>query len=943
MSNLVRTFAVTPGAHTILRLLESLVKGSEETRLTSFSSSRLRQLRGLHLDSKSLEIVEFGKIVGEVVEVRGGPGGFLPSSGLIEAAIAEACASLTEDDPLFKVARLGGAHRVIAKNWDMLRAYGVEIDSLQHDEKQRSVAGILEDTRAMLTQLGRRFNSDAMRVCLDLEPEPLPFSRVICVAASEFKPAELAWLRWLQTQDVAVDIIVETHASEPDFFFASNLTASKFGEAKPVSDSNPLSSALFSKGRSQVALFDVSVLDCPDELAESEWVLRDIAERCESQDWSKVAIFCRGIERYGPILEAVSIRLGVPLTLSRQMPLLSTATAKTLLAVLRAASSSDVRSLSQINRHARLPEVALTEIQAQEATLAEMCRRAVTEPDPWGTVSALLAAQEMPILWLRAILDWRAEYLGPANLATWRERLIELARHEAIQAILEPDPMSQREGNAVTALLRTLAQVASIDRLRSRRELSLSAFTATCQRLWSEGEVTLEGSQGGVSVVNSTEAIGLIDHLYVMGTVEGVFPRRRQEDPLFTDADLQKIVGTDPLPDSFARARLEREEFYRACCSPRSGLTFTFPRTGGEHESVSAFYLEEVLKAVGKTKDAIRRISPRDLTPADPKLPADVELKQAFGMHTKPLPITLGTEAAKFVRRNSVDRLSVRELNQALVCPFRWFASSRLKVQPNRDQYRWRKLIDIPMEVNLTGIGDRGVAQSVLSQAAEMKLAELFGESSPHDLSLMRAGVQRLIAEWIEREFVAREAWGSASNIRVRAHSTESPFRSKIKLRDGQTIELEFQAPIVSRRGDFDVAHLFTSRDPIEPTKDRGHDAPPWEFTEQSSLEILSLLLMRSDRTRGTAVEIDHRDGRRLIHFPSAGLPARRNENVIPHALDSRQDHVSELVNKVEEAVAIVCEPSILPRPGDACNFCDFGELCRRHIQFPEDTGEPFE
>ncbi|MEQ1935705.1 MAG: hypothetical protein ABL962_17755, partial [Fimbriimonadaceae bacterium] len=602
---------------------------NESTRLTSFSSPRSRQLRSLGLTGSHLEIVEFGQIVGEVLDVRGGPAGFLPSSGLIEAAIEEACANLPEDDPLYRVAAHSGAHRVLARNWETLRTFGVELDSLTDDKKHSSVAQILRDAQSLLNQLGRRFNSDAMALCPGLESEPLPFDRVICIA-SEFRPAELAWLEWLSTQRVGVDLIVEAHASEPDFFLASGQTLARFAEPRQFLTGNPLSSALFSAGNRQLALFDVGVFDCPDALSECEWVLRDIAARVQNQDWSKVGIFCRSLEKYGPLLEAASSRLGIPLTMARQMPLLSTSTARIMLAMLTAVASSDVRSLASFARYCREPDSELSTVMEVEGRVSAACRAAFCEPDPWGTLTAWLTTQETPISWLSALLDWRADSLAPTNLASWRERLIELARHAAIHSILDPDPQNPREGNAVTALLRTLAQTASIDRLRSRRELNLSGFAATCHRLWRDGEVTIEGVPDGVSVYTSAEAVGLVDHLYVMGTVEGVFPRRRQEDPLFSDEDLARIVGTNPLPDSFSRARFEREEFYRVCCSATSGLTFSYPRSEGENGSVSAFYLEETLKVVGKDKESVRRISPRDLFPNQPFLLADISLQRAI-------------------------------------------------------------------------------------------------------------------------------------------------------------------------------------------------------------------------------------------------------------------------------------------------------------------------
>ena len=52
----------------------------------------------------------------------------------------------------------------------------------------------------------------------------------------------------------------------------------------------------------------------------------------------------------------------------------------------------------------------------------------------------------------------------------------------------------------------------------------------------------------------------------LQGMLEGVFPRRRSEDPILTDlerAEISLYLETRPLPDSHREARRERDQFYR--------------------------------------------------------------------------------------------------------------------------------------------------------------------------------------------------------------------------------------------------------------------------------------------------------------------------------------------------------------------------------------------
>lgn len=960
----VRLFRVTPGAHTLRELLAPLVAGPGEVRLTAFDSSRLTLLRDIFGHLAHVEVCEFGQAVGIVLAERQGYAPMLPPKGLIEAALAEACRDLDEDSPFFRAKGYPGFHQVLARRWETLRSYRIDLPIIGEpvfQAKTQALAGIYSRAEQILNQLGRKFNADAMAACPEMEPEEPPFNRLILVAGSEFRPAEFDWLEWLAETGVQVDVVAEQHAGrEPTgslfgtedksagLFAESERIEARFGPSRPFARANPLSECVFTDSDTK-AVFDCEILETPDVLSECEWVLRRAHERADGA-YGSVAIFCRSLESYGPILQAAADRLGVPLAMGRRFPLLATSIARAILDVLRACASSDVRDLSRLARSSYFPLKSL----ADRRIFEQACRLAYREGrNAWSSITDWAGDEgEGRPAWLKDLLEWRKIAVEEgATVEGWRERLIQLSLLPNLAGLSGESDASEvglharitkRDEHAVTAMLRSLAYDASVDRIGPRRQLSLGEFHRIARRLWEREEVSLEPEEVGVQVVHSAAAIGPVDTLFVMGMLEGEFPRRRQEDVLFTDTELLALSPEPRIPNSHDLARAERDEFYRACCAPARALILSYPRVDDDRDNVPAFYLEEIRKVTG-VGDPVR-FSRGRIVPEAPILASDAALKEAMdAAKSWPPAPALEIPAAQEFARGEQTAFKPRELADAYQCPFRFFASYRLDVHPSHERMHWGGLSGLPRRARLAAMSDPEVAAGKLREAVDDHLGNMIAETLPHDYKLMQAGAHRLIEDWVSREFRAQAVWPRETIHTEDVGFEFGPMRNRIKLRDGRFVQLSGDVPAVSIRGDMEVIHLFRGSDPIADPGVEG-DA---RFHPNEMLEMGIYLLMRSDRDRPAGVEIDHGRGRRLITIGASQFPRQdirsemRSTSFESH---ERSELLAGMVERIQIAVERIESGEITPTPEEQrCHFCDFGELCRRSYRFSEVDEDPFQ
>lgn len=220
-------------------------------------------------------------------------------------------------------------------------------------------------------------------------------------------------------------------------------------------------------------------------------------------------------------------------------------------------------------------------------------------------------------------------------------------------------------------------------------------------------------------------------------------------------------------------------------------------------------------------------------------------------------------------------------------------------------------------------------------------LDRLSSEFDPWELRVIDATGRRLIEGWVNREFGARQLWyRDQPALQVPFRFGEPGLRHVLKLQ-GRTVTLVGELPAWTQTGPYKVARLYRAREVDTRAFENTH-ASPDEFL----VGLLLLLLYEPDAA--AAVEIDVSTGKRQMLL----LPRVAQE---PLAGKSHGFAVSEVTDRVEMrvfhdriksllaiAAARAAEGDPSPIPGQQCERCDYGELCRWSSLFGE-TASPFE
>lgn len=933
----------------------------------------MRALAALLPESSGLTIEPFGAVVGRFVTLCGGRLIPLAQSGHVRAALAEACFALPEESIFFDSSRFSGTHKKIGNALDELRGWGVDADDLEQlseriegafGNKLKSLAFIEREVSESLRKIGRERVSDRLAGSIELEPESTDFGRLLIVAGSELEPIQMRWLREAAAKAFEITLVLDKSASDNGLFrrtwAISNMRFARSGspenakEALPIEETresapNRLLQNLFSDSQAKGRDIDVRIVSTADPLAEAEWAVRGVLQDLEKGAHpDDVAIYSRDPDTYVPLVESAALRLGLRLSASRRVPLLANSFARLIVEVIEFCASDDVRLIACLLRSSYL--VLDAEVRRQLHEASKGAYRA--GQNQWEVLEQFAREGGEPLAWLRELLDWRRTCLGqPEKLSVWSDRLRELGHQPWHEAALEgATPTSTRDGYGQNALQRTLAQYASIEQAISGRKYTLQHFARFAKRLWENAEVSLPSIPGAVRLVSSTAELGSISSLYVLGMLEGVFPRRRSEDPILTDDDRaaisERLALPFPLLDSHAKAFAEREEFYRICGAAGNKLVLSYPQTEDERDNVPAFYLSEVERAMSGEVQKINHRRTELVPPDDPQAEADERLARALNAPTeKPLANTLLTpDATEIVSRGASHPVSVSELADVLECPFRYLAESTLDLAPNRRRSRWHHLYALPGQTGLATSPTPEQAEQALEDRLKSETDRLFAETATHDLALIRSGGNRLVGEWIEREFASRSLWARGAVIDTPSFE-RGDLRSKLK-GDGGFIYLKGEYPALSMRDGYRVLHLFRASEPWDESGIR-EDEPWYRLKKRHQFEIGLLFLALGDPGSRVGVDIDSASGaRNLFLSPRAEQQFRSDQlkgfRVTVIDVDRMKDIGRDVMKLVKQATNRIRTASVDPTPGEHCRTCEFGELCRRSMEFGEEV-DPFE
>ena len=942
MEGSIRLYRAVPGP-TVLGPLVARFCREGEGVLTAFDEAALVSLAELRPDEEC-EVVSFPSLVAKTLASTGEALGNLASAGHQQAAVARALADLPRDSVLGAGAAHPGLHRAVLKTLHEMHAFGIDADALDGlagrlpgrlGEKLGEMAELDRTLGATLESLGRSTHGRHLRACLDaLAEADGEDCRAFVLIGGERSPARLRWLRWAAESGWDLTVVVERHATDGTLFLGAGEAAEILGvEAQDVGSGHRLLNTLFARSEHTGPGLDLEIRSAPDPLAECEWALRG----CLEAGPERCGLYVRDLPSYAPLLQAASRRLGVPVCAPQRVPLLTNAFARLTLTVLEAVAGHDVRALRPVLSSSYL-DLSGRKRRAVEAGLRDAHRTGFVQ---WETLERWVAGGGLE--WLSKILEWRiASRSAAEDLGGWLDRLRllvhELPWHGAYGGTAYD---ANRDVRAFSAMQTALANEASVERALGAPALDLAGFARRCRALWETADVSVPTPDVGVPVASHAAALTGVHTLFVLGMLEGSFPRRASQDPILGDDERRAIselrAPEPPLPLSADRAAEERDEFYRVCAAATHRLVLSYPLADDSRDNVPAFYLEAAAQAAGGAR---RQDLSRDLLApleADCLAPSDRAMRDALDApREKPMSSTLVDAAARDLVTAPAGERQAGELRDALRCGFLYATRHRLGLRPNRRENRWYRLRSLPQAAGLASQPDPDAAKAALDAALEGQLERLTSDIPEWEIPLLRAGGKRLIVDWIRREYAARKLWPSdEGSLRLDVPFGEGGIRSAMPF----GLTLAGVAPAVSRFGTMKTMHLYGG--PLPPVK---------ELNAADRLYYGLHLLALFEPGVSVQLEVESTGGRRTrMRVDRGGNIARRtNEGLDMEWLVEEDDRevarrmfFDGVKASLKEALRTVEAGDMRPSPGDACDVCGFGELCRRSRLFGEEDS-PF-
>lgn len=890
--------------------------------ITALADGRLPVLRAFSGESEA-EVCLFGDVVGRVLRGAGQPTLALATPSQTKALVGLACQELPPDSVLHESGRFDGTHECLGETIAELHRWGYrpeDLDAVQVDGKTHdllsAVAHLMRSVDIGLDGLGRGTLADRVDDCLRLGRIEKPyFDRVLIDMGPERAPHYEEWLHWLAECGVYVEVLRESLDVETSNWAKGLCAEGRFGDPP-----------------------EVEILCAPDLLSECEWVLRGcLAARAEGVLDHRIAIVVRSRDDYGPLLLSAASRLGVPIRAGLHVPVLTNGFVSFIDASLDVAASGDVRRVATLIRRSYfgLSPEARSEVE-QAVREASRCG-----PRAWEALAQWSRERADISPWLGHFAQWTLEAESrTATLSEWIGRLRLLLEGGQLMEVVTSNPQTAyRDLRAQASMERSLLDYASAFQ-GGGGALSLQGFVSFAHRIWDLQDTVLPGSETGIQVAGSADQLGECDAVFVLGMLEGVFPRRRSEDPIIGDHDrtlLHQATLRQSLPRSHDIAARERLEFVHLCALAKRRLVLSYPLTGESRDNIPAFFLAEIENLLGR--QVVKHTKQRgDLAPADSLSAADHRLASALAVEPKRSPrivLLEAPEAKRAIRPDLADEgVDPREIALASECPFRAVARHRLRLFPGTLRDPWRSIWRLPFVAGLPNSENRNVARKALCAALSNELDRMLGELDPWQIRVIEGSAMRMIDGWVDREFEAREIW--PRQVRTGVATDDPELRNRVPLPDKRSVRLVGQIDAVIQVGPYSGMSVYQARRPEMRKVEERLDA-------EQFLQGLELLIV-STSNQCVAAEIDSTDGERHLYLVPRldDVPLRKSLTCRVFTLADAWAPYARLVKTtLVTAIALLERADMEARPGKHCQMCDYGELCRASIEFGE-VDDPF-
>lgn len=944
-----RVVIVPPGGAGLEQALSRLV--TQETVVTALEDSALYAAKLLLGGGEANELLPFGSCVGRFAAMCGDTG--LPrltgpqSLHIVQRAAAE----FPFSNILHKAADSVGLARTIANTLTELRYHRFEPDDLRlaadscDDPVSAMRLGRLADLyRAYIEQThaaNREFASARAEFCLrQTSARPFPYKHLLVVLTGCRSPIYDQWIQWLAGQGIRVDCLLAAWPKSSAFAYEA-AWAHTLGDVddwtEELAGAEKWTSRLFSdSGPDSGCRLAVRHETMGDPLSECEWVIRGIQSLLQSgAEPGSIGVFVRGGQETVPVFLSAADRLGLAVAGRRTSPLHANGFVSVTLELLHAMAGPDIRRMRSPLANSYFRLAPSTRDSLDKALVALQA----SHPEPWEGFAALVGESD-ETAWLGQLADWRRRALDSAKpVRVWAEMLHTLWSRTPVldHSVSGPRESVERDQKAWTVMQRTIRD-ATLS-YRSGSELDFAGFVALADELWKDEQIVWESEQAAIRLCTSPNELTGFDHLFCMNMLEGTLPRRRRQDPVLDDIDRAILnaacPGNEPLPSSEVDAQRERGLFVSICASARQTLTFTHADAGEERDNIATFYLEDVKSIVpGYTAVAHPRsmlTPPADECRNSPDRALCDALSQA---RSDFLPARLQTERARAAVRPDFSKpVSVYELAQAASCGFRSSVGNRTIFRTPDRNLPISLMRSLPSEAALVRQPSKTEAKAVLLALAEEKLAEHLHRLDDWEAVLFRDAVDRIIQGWVDREFAARELLG------LDDYRLVENCEARKELKGDPPIHLSVKFDAIYESGPHRIGFLYRGYVPR-------YLSNADDDIESSLLAALLLFSLGPKPHTDFAVMVDSLEGDRAVltkNKKARWLARSLWQSGIYHTsfvsefgenkdrnIDS---HFQEAINRARRTLT---SAEARPSPGNQCDHCGLGDLCRSHREFGE-------
>jgi len=807
-----------------------------------------------------------------------------------------------------------------------LRQVAVSVDDV-FSSKLTSLADLYDAFLEATSLLGRETSFQRLNRLREGPPPPSLEGPLLVGVFCDENPLNLEVVRKLTEWGSNLTVMIEGNRdSETVFGYSEAVAKSLSAPIQDLQATPTLGSSLFTnliyKGSSPA----VTIVSSSDPLAEVEWALRD----AKSSGFDQTVIYARD-GSYLQLLDAVTKMYGVPLQAELSLPLAEMPWVRSLLLVIRSLldgpqALSDALSSGRVCNPQMIPPSNLSALE-----MAGASGYGGIDSDPKSPLGEIIA--------------WRARALETRHsLGDWVELLGALA---SLQVFSVPeDSVAPQAAAARDALLDSYRRFALVRSLTSDGGASLGEFASQLHDLAESRRARLPNrSEDGLVVRTSSVALGECPNLIVLGMLEGVFPKRRSEDPILSDFEreyLNSALGLEEgFKSSYEIARNERDAFVRICNAATGRLVLSYPQADDDRDNVPTFYLEEIKRAYEGRVALIDR--PRGAAPEAPNCVFDLDRDVALGFDEGPEPLDptewiLDASRVQFTI-DPDEEVSVRQLRDGLECGFKLrFGSTELDRNDPRAEVH-RALLSLPQTTGLPLQPNPDEARRALERAFANIVASSARRLRPSERKLIEEEARTYFRNWVRSEFLSRELWPKDPGSTVIHASFGHPgLAGFLNLKGVGGVTLRGGLTGYARMGRYAVGILHSARSSLVLSTDVEKMEEPerlelaaylWSLSEGSSFVALEAMSIGGDRTLFVCPRLsdqnlraDQANGLRVVDL-----------GTLAEFLPPAKDLIRFSARRMREA-------DIVPAPGKACKFCRWGELCRSSAEFLDDPDD---